>query len=110
MGNQRVREEETEGEGEGETEIWQQQQQQENNSTAVMVPREETGEEAEGELSKALVAIARNVTGDILSLLRFSAANFLTSSLPDNEKQDLLQRMGGGASPTIVSAAGVTTT
>jgi len=98
-------EEETEIEVE-EKDIWQQQK---DNITDVIVQIEEKGEE-EGELSKAIVAIARNVTGDILSLLRFSAANFLTSSLPEDQRKDLLQRMGGGASPTIVISAATTTT
>lgn len=38
--------------------------------------------------------IAGDITRDLLSILRFGAANLLTSSLPENQRQDLLQRMG----------------
>ena len=52
------------------------------------------------ESNKALdtfVAIAKDVSQDLLSVLRFSAANIITSSLPDNQRQELLQRLGSSS-------------
>jgi len=46
-----------------------------------------------------LSSVAGDIAQDVLSVLRFSAANFLTQSLPKDQRQDLLKRMG--AAPAV---------
>uniref|UniRef100_A0A7S4ACC8 ParB/Sulfiredoxin domain-containing protein n=2 Tax=Pseudo-nitzschia australis TaxID=44445 RepID=A0A7S4ACC8_9STRA len=43
--------------------------------------------------------IAKEVAVDLLSFIRFGAANILTSSLPETQRQELLQRMGARTLP-----------
>jgi hypothetical protein len=52
------------------------------------------------EALETIVAVAKEVAVDLLSMLRFGAANFLTSSLPDDQRKDLLQRMGASEATT----------
>eukprot|EP00531_Pseudo-nitzschia_arenysensis_P001090 CAMPEP_0116126674 /NCGR_PEP_ID=MMETSP0329-20121206/6453_1 /TAXON_ID=697910 /ORGANISM="Pseudo-nitzschia arenysensis, Strain B593" /LENGTH=908 /DNA_ID=CAMNT_0003620763 /DNA_START=187 /DNA_END=2913 /DNA_ORIENTATION=- len=57
-------------------------------------------EEERNGLNLELVAnVAGDIAKDVLSLLRFGAANLLTSSLPESQRQDLLKRMGATALP-----------
>ena len=47
-----------------------------------------------------IVAVAKEVAVDLLSMLRFGAANYLTSSLPDDQRKDILRRMGASEATT----------
>jgi hypothetical protein len=49
-----------------------------------------------------LSSVAGDIAQDVLSVLRFGAANFLTQSLPEDQRQDLLKRMG--ADPALPPA------
>lgn len=49
--------------------------------------------------AKVAANIAKDVAVDLLSLIRFGAANLLTQSLPENQRQDLLRRMGAQMLP-----------
>ena len=46
---------------------------------------------------EVIANVAGDIAKDVLSVLRFGAANFLTASLPENQRQDLLKRMGAAA-------------
>ena len=49
--------------------------------------------------------VAGDIAKDVLSVLRFGAANLLTSSLPENQRQDLLKRMGATSLPPASETA-----
>lgn len=50
--------------------------------------------------------MAGEIAQDVLSVLRFGAANFLTQSLPEDQRQDLLKRMG--AAPALPPTTTIT--
>ena len=52
-----------------------------------------------------IAMVAGNIAKDVLSVLRFGAANFLTASLPENQREDLLKRMGATALPPASETA-----
>jgi len=53
---------------------------------------------------ETVAVVAGEIARDLLSVLRFGAANLLTKSLPDDQRQDLLTRMGA-APPALPSSA-----
>jgi len=73
---------------------------QDNPDSTSIDKSQETQEDDRKGLNLEIVAmVAGDIAKDVLSILRFGAANFLTDSLPENQRQDLLKRMGATALP-----------
>ncbi len=68
-------------------------------STSIDKSQEAQEDDRKGLNLELVAVVAGDIAKDVLSLLRFGAANFLTASLPENQRQDLLKRMGATALP-----------
>ena len=112
---------EEEGEDEEESEIFavaiddakvEEQEEEENTAEVEVVTptfffATERGKDSptgEGLDLETVAIVAGEIARDLLSVLRFGAANLLTQSLPDDQRQDLLTRMGA-APPVLPSSA-----